>query len=177
MKKILLTLNVLSLMIYSYADDTGGMRLEVVRPSVFIIIRDIESVRDSIDSINDFVPIIQSAVRKLSNSERAIMPKSVENIVLIEENTSWLVAFFQKGNGRIAIMIDNKVHSDGVVRLNPKVIKISKGTLVAEECKNAIALPWPMSVPLKLETKYDDMTLAEKEEGIKLEAKLGIGEK
>jgi len=134
-----------------------------IRPSVFLVLKS-SSLSAAHTSFDNLVQVMHVSTKCLSGREKPAIPEFVEDIVLIEEDAEWLVAFFPRGNGRIAATIKGVVHTDSVTRLNPEVIKVSKTTLRAEKCKSPVALPWPVAIPIGLNVFYSESTLAEKAE-------------
>ena len=143
---------------------------EPIRPSVFLILKD-PAPSTTRPDINSLVQVIHASARYLWKSSEPAIPEFVENIVLIEGDTEWLVAFFEKGNGRVAVTINGVVHIDHIVHLNPGLIRVSKATLHAENCTSLVAVPWPVTVPVRLSVRYSDPTPAERNEAAELAGK------
>ncbi len=149
--------------IASRAWASDPIKWEPVRPSVFLLMKTAATSPGTPD-FESLAELIQEASRCLFKSEEPAIPDYIENILLVEEDTQWIVAFFQKGNGRVAATVDGQVHRDSMLHFNPDAVRISKATRRVEKCKAPVALPWPMTVSLGIQVRYSDPTLAEEVE-------------
>ena len=149
--------------IVSQAWASDPIKWEPVRPSVFLLMKS-AAASPEYPAFESLARLIQEAAQCLFDTPKPEIPNYVENILLVEEDTQWIVAFFQKGNGRVAAMINGQVHRDAVLHLNPHAVRISKATGRAERCNTPVALPWPATVPLGVLVRYSDPTQAEAKE-------------
>ena len=106
--------------------------------------------------------VLQSAIMKLTDREKAVLPSDIETIVMMQRKEGWLVAFVVKGNGRLAkeragqIFLSDVLLSPGVVLVDVKSMEASDGS------ERYTVLPWPTKTLSNFLTSYADQTSAEK---------------
>jgi hypothetical protein len=154
---------ILSLVLIASCASVGAgndPKWEPIRPSVFLVLRNSDSP-SALENFDRVVDVIRAAAICLFPGDEPVIPSFVENIVVVEEDEECLVAFFEKGNGRIAAKVDGVPMLGSASGVILSVVKVSSATLEAQKSDRSVVVPLPASVSVGLDVRYDNPTAAE----------------
>ena len=151
--------NILLSLIIFIATQLSASDYQSVRPTIFLV-----ALTDSTMGPDAVIKAIQIAAMHTYKTKVPQLPNGIENILVYEEDEHWIIAFFQRGNGRVAKDEDGIIYNRVITSVNPCIIKIAKKDFSSEKCDNRVAIPWPMSKSPQILVDYSDKTPAEKNE-------------
>jgi hypothetical protein len=127
---------------------------EVEVPSVFILVGEENYSGD--DFYGDLDKAICSAANFTTKLQSGVLPDNTENVVVLDGGEDWVVAFYQKGNGRVYKYIQGEKWVRGNLKLNPAVVRVNKETYKAYFDPALVALPWVISTPISFSVRQTE---------------------
>ena len=142
----------------AYAKQGTDSSIKIIRPTFFIYIRDRSFSADSgfRDEILRMVHIINDARSEEYLYDSEHLDPWVENIVIIEEDNHWVVAFPERGNGLTAREAEGVYYLPMFMARSPRLYYLSKNKLELIEKPEGSLEPLMLSGAPEISTNYPD---------------------
>jgi hypothetical protein len=164
---------IVSVLVFSqYGLSTACLSSEIVRPTIIPIMDARINEKTGETLILEMQRVLHSAIKRLTNREKAVLPSDIETIVMMQKKEGWLVAFVVKGNGRLAKERAGQIFLSDVL-LSPGVVLVDVKSMEASDASELYTvLPWPTKMLSNFLTSYADQTSAEKMYNVSVEGDL-----
>ena len=142
----------------AYAKQGTDSSIKIIRPTFFIYIREPAFSADSVspDEILRMVQIVNNARSEEYLYDSEHLDPWVENIVIIEEDNHWVVAFPERGNGLTAREAEGVYYLPMFNARSPRLYYLSKSQLELIEKPEGSLRPLMLSMPIEISTNYPD---------------------